>query len=151
MDWSLRPHRNGRVLCAVILCALTASAEAAAAPQVAIQAQVDKAAVELGQAVTLTITVEGEVSGATLKPPQFPKALAVVAQSRSTNVSLQAGSVRRSVSLVFVLQPVETGTFKLGPFELQQGKETAQTEPIELTVKRPILPPNLGSGERLTL
>ena len=129
----------------------TSAAPAADHPPLAIQAQVDKAAVELGQAVTLTITIEGELSGAELKPPQFPKELPMVAQSRSTNVALQAGVVHRAVSVMFVLQPVEVGTFQLGPFEVQQGQETVHTEPIELTVKRPILPPGISSGGRITL
>ena len=152
----MRADRLSRKIFVVLLliapCAFSTSAESIPDhPQIAIQAQVDKAAVDLGQPITLTITVAGQLSGAELKPPQFPKELPMVAQSRSTNVALQAGVVHRAVSVMFVLQPVEVGTFQLGPFEVQQGQETVHTEPIELTVKRPILPPGISSGGRITL
>ena len=116
-----------------------------------LSAQVDKTTVEVGSQLTLTLTIEGEFAKAELQPFEFPKALPVVAQSRSTNLSIQLGRVQRSVSLVYVLLAKEPGTFQLGPFQVTYQGKPILTDPIQIVVSKPVLPPHLEEHERITL
>lgn len=116
-----------------------------------LSAQVDKTTVDVGSQLTLTLTIEGEFAKAELQPVEFPKALPVVAQSRSTNLSIQLGRVQRSVSLVYVLLAQEPGTFQLGPFQVTYHGKPILTDPIQIVVNKPILPPHLEEHERITL
>lgn len=124
---------------------------AAATQAVKISAQVDKTTVNLGTQVTLTITVEGDLDHVNLKTWEFPKALPVVAQSRASNVSIGQGEVTRSVSLTFILVPQEAGTFQLGPFEATHLDTDVKTQPIEITVKKPVVPPSAPATQRYIL
>ena len=142
----------------VIACAATAAtvaaAEAPAPHDVQINAQVDKTAVELGQTVTLTITLAGDLAGIELPPPQFPEGIAVAARSQSTSIAIRAGRQERSTGLQYVLVPQQAGTFTLGPFSVTHGKETLETPSITLTVTKSALPPGLRrqpDGTRYTL
>lgn len=134
----------------VFACAATA----AAAQDVQINAQVDKTAVEVGQPVTLTITLSGELSGVQLPPPQFPEGLAVAARSQSTSIAVRAGVQERSTGLVYVLVPQQAGTFTLGPFSVTHGKQTLEAPSITLTASKSALPPSLRrqpNGPRYSL
>lgn len=118
----------------------------------AVSAQVDNTAVTLGEAVTLTITLSGDLAGVELPAFQFPDGVAVAGRSQTTNVSIRSGAVARSLSLVYLLVPQRDGTFQLGPFELTQQKTVVKTEAITVTVKKSALPPSLAPpGERFTL
>lgn len=118
---------------------------------VKISAGVDRTTVEVGSQLTLTLTIEGELSNAELTPFELPKPLVVVAQSRSTNLSVQAGAMKRSVSLVYVLAAQQPGTCQLGPFQLTYRGTQVRTEPIEIVIRKPVLPPSLEPHERFTL
>ena len=116
-----------------------------------IVATVDKTTVELGSQLTLTITLDGDVANVNLQPFEFPKALQVVAQSRASNVSLGVGVLKRSVSLIYVLVPQEAGTFRLGPFQVIHHGTPILTDPLDIVVKKPIVPPSLPEHQRYTL
>jgi len=116
-----------------------------------ISAQVDRAAVEIGQQVVLTIALEGELAQATLQSFEFPKPFALVAQQRASNVSVGAMGMIRTINLIYVLVPREAGTFQLGPFQVLHHGTSVETEPIRIVVKKPVLPPNLGQEPRFTL
>ena len=118
---------------------------------VKISAQVDKTTVNIGTQVTLTITVEGDLDHVNLKEWKFPDALPVVAQSRASNVTIGQGQVTKSVSLTFVLVPQEPGTYQLGPFEASHEQTDVKTQPIELTVKKPVVPPTSPGTQRFIL
>ena len=120
-------------------------------PKLHISAQVDQTAVDLGSELTLTITIEGDFAKAELRPLQFPKAFQVTAQSQASNISFQLGNVKRSLSLVYVLAPQEAGTFQLGPFEAVHRGKSFFTDPLEILVTKPILPPKLEEHERFLL
>jgi uncharacterized protein (DUF58 family) len=131
-----------------------AAASVAAAQDLRIDAQVDKTTVEVGQPVTLTISLSGDLSGVQLPPPQFPEGLIVAAQSQSTSIAFRAGVQERATGLVFVLVPQRDGTFTLGPFPVTHGKQMLETPVITLTVSKSALPPNLRrqlDGPRFTL
>lgn len=131
--------RASNVAAVVVACAATA----VAAQDVQMNAQVDKTTVEIGQPVTLTITLSGELSGVELPSPQFPEGVAVAARSQSTSFAIRGGVQERSTGLVYVLVPQQAGTFTLGPFSVTHGKQTLETPSITLTVSKSALPPGL--------
>lgn len=120
-------------------------------PTVQISAQVDRTTVDVGEQLTLTIIIEGDVQRVELEPFEFPPAFRVAAQSRSTNLSMKLGQIKRSVSLVYALIALEPGTFQLGPFAVIHRGQSHLTEPLEIVVKKPAVPPALKPGERFVL
>lgn len=123
----------------------------AGAPSINISAQVDKTAVDLGNRLTLTITVDGDLTNVNMQDFKLPDGLQIVAQSRASNVSMGAGEVKRSVSLIYVLLAQEAGTFQLGPFQIVHQGKSVLTEPIEIVVKKPLVPPTKKDTQRYTL
>ncbi|MBI3996694.1 MAG: BatD family protein [Candidatus Omnitrophica bacterium] len=124
------------------------------AGDLSISAQVDRTTVDIGSPVTLTITLKGDLSGVQLPPPELPEGFIIVARNQSTNFSMHAGVTERSTGLAFVLVPQRAGTFKLGPFKVRQQKQELETSTIDITVKKPALPPTIRrqpQGERYTL
>lgn len=136
-------------LLAVVLA--LAAASPAWAQGVNISAQVDKTQVDVGAQLTLTITIEGAFTNVNLKPIEVPQAFQVVAQSRSSNISLEVGGVKRSVNLLYVLMATEPGTFQLGPFQIMHHGTPLATDPIDIIVNKPALPPKLQKQERFLL
>jgi uncharacterized protein (DUF58 family) len=147
------PHvqQQGRVPAFLIMAALALAAPAWA-QDLAFSAQVDKTSVDLGDPIQLTLTLSGNIAGVQLPAVEPPEGVVIAARSQATNLSLRAGAMERSLSLSYVLVPQRAGTFQLGPFTVKQGEHTFQTEPIEITVNKPALPPRLKpQGERFTL
>ena len=133
-------------------CGLMALAASSAAQDLNFSATVDKTTVAAGEPITLTLTLSGDLEGLKLPTPTFPQEFAVGGQSQSTNFSMRAGVVERSMSLAYVLIPQHEGTFTLGPFTVEHQKKELETAPIEITVKKSILPPKpQPQGERFTL
>lgn len=119
--------------------------------ELSISATVDTATVDVGGSVTLTITIEGKAEQAGLEPFDFPEALRVIAQRRASNVSIRLGRIHRSTSLVYVLAAKAPGTVQLGPFRLTHRGRSVQTDPIEITVNKPTLPPHTEKRPRYVL
>jgi hypothetical protein len=141
-----------RIILLVAAAVIALGAAAADEPQLAVSASVDKTAVDAGTPVKLTISMTGDLSGASVPPLKFPEGFAVAAQTQATNVAVRGSAMERSTSLVFVLIPSQPGTFQLGPFVVEQRGKTLETSPIALTVKKAPLPPTLKwDGERFTL
>ena len=135
----------------VLLAALWLTAPAFA-QDVTFSVKVDKTTVKVGDPVTMTITLGGDISGIELPAFQFPEEFSVAARSQSTNFSLRAGAAERSISLSYVLVPQREGSFQLGPFHLEHHGKTDSTEPITLTVEKPALSPQPDRPvERFTL
>lgn len=133
---------------------ITGLSAVAWADDLSISAQVDRTTVDVGSPVTLTITLKGDLSGAQLPPPELPEGFVIVARNQSTNFSMHAGVTERSTGLAFVLVPQRAGTFTLGPFKVRQHKQELETSTIEITVKKPVLPPAIRrqpQGERYSL
>ena len=130
-------------IAALLAAALICGGASAPAPELTMSAKVDKTIVDIGTSITLTLTLTGDLSGTQPPATKFPDAFQVAAQTEATNISMHDGMVERSTSLVFVLMPTRDGTFQLGPFALIKGDRTIETAPIEITVKKPPLPPAL--------
>lgn len=137
----------------------SASAEPAAtpAPQAPVvsdlkfSAHVDRTEMEAGTQFTLTLSLEGQFQGAELQPIELPKGFVALAQSQASNVSVRAGLITKTLTLSYVLVAQEPGTFQLGPFQVRQNGQPVLTDPIAVTVKKPVLPPGLQPQERFTL
>ena len=133
-----------------LLCALPLLARA---EDLTVSAKVDKTVVDPGEAITLVVTFGGDLSGLVVPPLQVPKEFSVLARSQSSSFSIHAGLMQRATNLIYVLRPDRPGTFQLGPFQFEQNRKVFKTEPIEITVKKPAIPPALHEprGDRYTL
>ena len=131
---------------------LSLATSAQAAQDLTVSAQLDKTSVEVGEPVNLTLTLSGDLTDAQLVQPTWPQGIAVAASSQSSNFSVRNGVVDRSTAVLFVLVPQQAGTFQIGPFTIQQRNRLIKTDSIELTVKKPALPPRLSPDtDRFTL
>ena len=115
-------------------------------------ASVDRTTVSLNQPLRLTITLSGELPRFDA-PVEFemPKPFLVAARSHSTNVSIGAGAVEKSISFIYVLVSPRAGTFSLGPFHLDVQGKKMDTERISIVVKKPVVPPGAEQQPRVTL
>lgn len=120
-------------------------------PDVQLSVQADRTTIEVGEQLMVTITIAGDIQRVELSPFTFPEAFRVVAQSRSTNLSMELGQVRRSVSLVYALMALTPGEFELGPFTVHHRGKPLLTDPVEIVVQKPVLPPKLDPAERFVL
>ncbi len=119
---------------------------------VRVLAQVDTSTVDLGTPFILTITVEGDLTKVQMQPVKFPTAFRVVAQSQATNLSMPVGGrLNQSLSLHYVLVAQQPGTFQLGPFQVTHQGKPLLTDPIQILVNKPLLPPSLQEQQRLLL
>ena len=123
------------------------------AQDLTVSAKVDKTTVALGEPITLVVTISGDLAGLEVKPLELPEGFAVGARSQSTNFSIHSGITERSMNLIYVLVPQRAGTFQLGPFKIVHNKKEFTTEPIQVTVNKPAVPPSLKEpqGGRFTL
>ncbi|MBI3009606.1 MAG: BatD family protein [Candidatus Omnitrophica bacterium] len=112
-------------------------------PKFEFSARVDKTAVETGQAIQLTLTLSGDLSGVELSSIEFPEEFMVASRSQSSSVSVHPKATRRSILLAYALIPQHEGTYQVGPFEAKYDGKTISTKPIHVTVKKSTLPPSL--------
>ena len=139
-------RRHQRLLLALV--ALGAWGTAVAAGEVSIVAAVDKTSLDVGQPLTLTITLTGDLSGLQAGPNvELPPTFAVASRSQASRLSIQGAGVERSVSFTYVLVAQEAGTFQLGPFVIDHGGQPLASDPILVVVGKPVLPP--GSEDQL--
>lgn len=148
---SVRPDQLLAVAAVVIAAGL--GARAAWAQAASVTATLDKKTVDVGQPVTLTVVASGDLT--TLKglpTVTLPEPFQVVAQSQSSNFSIRGRLVEQTVSFYYVLVSREPGTFTLGPFSLQQkAGEPLTTGSLELTVRKPVVPPGSEPAEQFLL
>ena len=135
------------------LTLLVACPASVLAQELTVSAKVDKTAVDVGEPITLVMTFGGDLSGLRLTPPIFPEGVLVAARSQSTNFSIRSGIVEREMSLVYLLVPQRPGAFRLGPFTISHHRDEISTESIDITVKKPSIPPTIRTpqGGRFTL
>ena len=132
---------------------LLAVCPAAMADEAALTAGLDRPQVDLGQPVTLTLALSGDLSALKGVPKvTLPDSFQIIAQSQSSNVSIRGGVVARSVSFYYILLARDAGTFTLGPFEVERKKGTPlASEPVTIVVHKPIVPPGSQPAERFIL
>lgn len=130
-------------------CLLAASA--AAADELSLTAKVDKQTVNLGDTFTLTLSLSGDIEGASLPPVALPDGLAIAARSEENQTVFSDGKPSRTVNLLFVIFAQRPGPYRLGPFAVKVKGQEHPTQPIDITVVKPAVPPGLPSSGRITL
>lgn len=104
------------------------------ADDISISASVDKQEISLDGQLTLTITVNGNVSN--IPQPKIPALRGFTAYSsgRSQNISIINGQVTSAVSFNYILVPNDTGDYTLGPFTIDYKGQTYSAGPINIKV-----------------
>ena len=104
--------------------------------EINLSASVDKNVVSLGDVVTLTVTVSGNV--ANVPKPVLPplKNFDIYSQGTSRNISFINGRVSSSISYTYSLLPKTTGTFTIASCTLKVKGKTFTTQPIEIEVTK---------------
>jgi hypothetical protein len=124
--------------------------QAFSADELRADASVDRNVVGVGERLVLTINIYG---GGQLIEPDLGnvEGFTVVNTSRSQTLSIVNFDAVRSLTLQYVLAAVSEGEYVLGPFKVQSGKETYETDPIKVTVVKGQAPaqtsPQQAGGE----
>jgi len=127
----MRSNRTQRwlvVIVAAILCATTGHAQ-----DISVEATVDRAYVELGQALELTVTVNGKEKS---DPPPAPEVDGIQIRylGPSTRVSIINGKYSRSVGFMYNVFPLKTGDFEIPPVTMNIDGQDYVTSAIKVTV-----------------
>ncbi|MFH1854639.1 MAG: BatD family protein [Candidatus Omnitrophota bacterium] len=104
------------------------------ADDISISADVDRQEIALDEQLTLTITVNGNISN--IPQPKIPVMNGFIAYSsgRSQNISIINGQVTSSVAFNYILVPNDTGGYTLGPFTIDYKGQTYSAGPISIKV-----------------
>jgi hypothetical protein len=102
-----------------------------------ISSSVDKNVVELGDPVTLTISVTGE--GGSTPEPILPNLsdFEVYSSGKNTSISVVNGKFSSTLEISYVLVAKKMGSLTIGPVTVRQGNKTTSTDPIKIDVKKP--------------
>ena len=130
---------------AVLGALIVSFSTAALAQDFTFSLAVDKTVVEVGQSIELTLTMQGDIAGIELPAFEFPEAFSIAARRKQTSLSFRGAQSQHSLSLIYVLVAQEAGTYQLGPFVVAHRGTNAATEPIEITVEQPALPPDIAA------
>ncbi len=119
---------------AFITIALGCVFQTLAAQDIRFTATVDRNVVEVGEVVTLTLTVSGNT--ARIPKPTLPeiKQCKVLSRGSSRNFSFVNGKMQSSVSYTYSLVADEEGTFTIGACEIALKGKVYRTAPIEISV-----------------
>jgi hypothetical protein len=124
---------------ALLLLAFTLP-QAASADEFRAEASVDRNTVGVGERLVLTIEIYG---GGQVNEPDLGnlEGFSLVNTSTSQTLSIVNFKAVRSLALQYVLVATAEGEYTLGPYKIQSGKESYETEPIEVTVIKGQAPP----------
>jgi hypothetical protein len=121
----------------VVLAAAAVLGLLAAAParceDLRVEASVDTKNVEVGESLTLTITIygDGKVSQSDLSSID---GFEVAGSYSSQSISIVNARMSKSVSKQYVLVALREGEFTLGPFSVVSGNTVSETRPIPIRV-----------------
>lgn len=121
-----------RILYFTLLFALFLTS-AAFASDVQLEVTVDRNKVALGEALQLNLTFQGTQN---ISAPSIDKIDGFDARylGPSTMVSIVNGVATSSITHVYTLVPLKTGTFTIGPFSIQTQGKTLTSKPITIEV-----------------
>ncbi|MBE9503124.1 MAG: protein BatD [Proteobacteria bacterium] len=102
------------------------------------EAYTDKTVVSMGDRLTLTIKISGEVSGSLPDPtsPGHEGFDIIGVPYQSSSFSWVNGRVSSSKTVNFTLIPSSEGIFLIGQSEVSYGGETITSLPVEVTVEK---------------
>jgi hypothetical protein len=121
----------------VLAVTLLIAAWKPASAQVSITADVSKTEVGVDEQIALSVTVTGP--DASLPEPKLPAManLSVYDSGRSQSLSIVNGAVSSSISYTYVVVPRAVGKAMIPPITVSYKGQTAATQPIEITVRKP--------------
>jgi len=121
-----------RILSFTLLFALFLTSVASAS-DIQLEVTVDRNKIALGEALQLNLTFQGTQN---VSAPNIDKIEGFDARylGPSTMVSIVNGVVTSSITHVYTLIPIKTGTFTLGPFSVEAQGKTLTSKPITIEV-----------------
>jgi len=126
---------TGSKFCAItILLTLLITAPAFG---LSISSTVDKTEVELGDPITLSVSITGE-RGSTPDPvlPDLSD-FEVYSSGKNTSISIINGRFSSTLELSYVLVPKKMGVLTIGPIIVKERNKTVSSGPIQIEVKKP--------------
>jgi hypothetical protein len=102
---------------------------------VSVVATVDRARIAFGEALTLTITIQGTQNANQPDIPQID-GLTFAGPSVNRSLSFNNGAMNSSLSLAYQVTPSRAGEFTIPAIGLKAGGNIHRTEPIRLTVEK---------------
>ena len=115
-------------ICLLLLPLLSLPARA----EITVEASLSKNSFPVDSAAKLTIIVTGARSAdITLKEIE---GLQFHSRGQSSRINIINGSYSSSISNLYIVQPLQPGTYTIPPISITTGKETVQTEPITFEV-----------------
>ncbi len=100
--------------------------------EVSVEASLSSHSFPVDSAAKLTITVTGTRS-AEIKMKEID-GLQFHSQGQSSRINIINGSYSSAISNLYLIQPLQPGTYTIPPISIIAGKETVQTEPITFEV-----------------
>ena len=126
----------GRFVALLSACLLSFGLSARALAEVSLRAEIEPNTIEVGEAASLSVTVEGASRvGAKPSVPAVP-GLEIQSRGQSSNLSIVNGRMSQSVSFQYVVFATKAGSYTIGPIELRDGNKVAQADPVALSVVR---------------
>jgi len=114
---------------------------APAAAMLTVTAETDRDTVEISENLYLTVTVAGD--SASVPEPKLPnlQSFNIYSAGRSQSISIINGKITTSVSFTYILTPRFIGAQAIPPITVSNGKETAMTSELRVTVTKAAQPP----------
>ena len=120
-------------------CAIFFLGQVAYAQDIALQASVERAQVEVGEVIQLTVVVQsGQMGGLPAPVVPAPSGLQTVGStsSSSTSISIVNGAMTttRTTTYVFSYRARKEGSFTLGPAQLTHDRKTVKSSVVRVDV-----------------
>lgn len=130
----------------VVLILLAIGNAIVRAREIEFTATVDRNQVQVGEQLTLTLTVSGGVG--TLPTPKLPELpnFSTYSAGRSSNISIINGKISASTSFNYILVPNNEGTYTIPSLKLNYKAKVYRTQPITITVGQAAAPPPPRQG-----
>jgi hypothetical protein len=102
-----------------------------------ISGSVDKTEVELGDPITLSVSITGE--GGSTPDPVLPDLsdFEVYSSGKNTSISIINGRFSSTLELSYVLVPRKMGALTIGPILVKEKNVTVSSDPIQIMVRKP--------------
>jgi hypothetical protein len=108
--------------------------EVCLAQSISFDASVDRTEVSVGEQITLTVSVSGDIQS--IPQPDLPvlDEFSVYSAGRSQNFTYVNGRLSASVTFNYVLVPRKAGKLTIGPASIKLDGKVHQTSPIQIAV-----------------
>ena len=116
---------------------------------VSISAIADATEIELNGYFNLEFKIENS-SGKNFTPPDFSAFNILSGPSQSSSMSIINGSISRSSSYSYTLQPRSVGRFVIGPASIIENGKRYSSSPITITVSKSSAPSSSGQAKYAT-